>query len=148
MSTRSSADHNHHGRIRHKCSSPIVAERFLDFVSGVTKEQAQFAGKENVACKVVDITFDRASVLILLVHKPDLSALLMAEIARGLPPNQSGTIAFIDVVDVNLYWRTRRDTGRNPRTRPYWASWLRPAAVLPVEDYRDKFSIPRAGLPG
>ena len=34
----------------------------------------------------------------------------MTEIARGLPPNQSGTISFIDVVDVNLYWRTRRDT--------------------------------------
>jgi hypothetical protein len=71
----------------------------------VTKKQAQFAGKENVASKVVDITLDRASVLILLVHKPDLSALLVAQIACGLPPNQSGTIAFIDVVDVNLYWR-------------------------------------------
>src|ERR1700683_3068223 len=76
----------------------------------MNKKQVQFTGKENVACKVVDITFDRASVLILLLHKPDLSALLVAKIARGLPPNQSGTIAFIDVVDVNLYRRTRRDT--------------------------------------
>src|ERR1700693_1351253 len=109
-STRSSTDHDHHRRIRHKCSSPIVAERFLDFVPGVAKEQAQFTGKENVACKVVDITFYPVSVLILLVHKPDLSALLVAEIARGFPPNQSCAIAFIDVVNVNFYWCTPRDT--------------------------------------
>lgn len=34
----------------------------------------------------------------------------MAEIARGLPPNQSGTVAFIDVIDVYLYRHKRRDT--------------------------------------
>jgi hypothetical protein len=76
----------------------------------VAKEQAQFAGKENVARKVVDITFDPASMLILLVHEPDLSALLVAEVARGFPPNQSCAIAFTNVIDVNLYWCTRRDT--------------------------------------
>jgi hypothetical protein len=42
------------------------------------EEQTQFTGKEDMARKIVDRSFDPASVLILLVHKPDLSALLVA----------------------------------------------------------------------
>jgi hypothetical protein len=110
VSSGSPTDHDHHRRIRLKCPSPIVAERFLDFEAGVAKEEVQFTGKENVAHEVVDITFHGASVLILLVNKSDLCALLVAEIARGFPPNQSCAIAFIDVVDVNLYRCARWDT--------------------------------------
>ena len=52
---------DHHARIRPKCSSPIVAELFLDFVPGVDEKQAQFTGEENVASKIVDKTLDPAS---------------------------------------------------------------------------------------
>jgi len=76
----------------------------------MAKEQAQFAGKEDVTLKIVEKSFDAASVLVLLVHEPNLSALFVTKITRGFPSNQAGTIAFIDVVDVNLYRRTRRDT--------------------------------------
>jgi hypothetical protein len=103
VSRRSSTDHDHHARIRPKCSSAIIAERFLDLVPGVDEKQAQLAGKENVASKIVDKTLDPASVLIFLVHKSNLSALLMANVARGFPPNQSCAIAFVDIVDVSLY---------------------------------------------
>jgi hypothetical protein len=61
VSRKSSTDHDHHARIRPKCSSPIIAERFLDFVPGVDEKQAQFTGEENVASKIVDKTLDRAS---------------------------------------------------------------------------------------
>jgi hypothetical protein len=34
----------------------------------------------------------------------------MANVARSFPPNQSCAIALVDIVDVNVYWCSRRDT--------------------------------------
>ena len=49
-------------------------------------------------------------MLIFLVHESNLSALLVANVARSFPPNQSCAIALVDIVDVNLYWYARRNT--------------------------------------
>jgi hypothetical protein len=81
----------------------------------------QFAGKEDVALKVVDISLDPAAVLVLLIHKTDLSELLVAEIASGFSPNQPCPIAFIKVVDVYLNRSTRWNAERIGKRSHYWA---------------------------
>jgi hypothetical protein len=66
------------------------------------KKECKFSRKVEVAGKVVDVLLNGTPILILLVHKPYLGALIIAQVMRGLPPNQSDAVGFIEFVYIDL----------------------------------------------
>jgi hypothetical protein len=78
----------------------------------VDKKQTQFPWEECMAFEVVQKSLDTTAIPLFLIHKPKLRALLLVEIARGFPTNQPGAIVLVDIIDVDLDRRARRDAER------------------------------------
>ena len=69
----------------------------------------QLTRKKDMAGKSINITFYTMSILILLIDKPNLSELLMAQVSYGFLPDQPRIIALIKIVDVYLNRCARRN---------------------------------------
>ena len=74
----------------------------LDFEPGMYEKEFKFSRKVDVAGKVVDVLLNGTPILILLVYKPYLGALIIAQVVSGLPPNQSDAVGFIEFVYIDL----------------------------------------------
>src|SRR3984893_11466316 len=86
------SNHDDERRVGRRCPPAIITNAALDFKSRVYEEQRQRARKKHMALEIVNVTVNRAAMLVLLIKEANFGELLIASIMRGLAPNQSGPI--------------------------------------------------------